>query len=64
MSAEASCPLCGKPNACARRCAGDADAPCWCESVVIPAEVLERVPDDQRNLACLCADCVAATRTL
>ena len=48
------CPLCGESNACGNL----AGAPtCWCSTATIPREVLERVPDEAVNLACVCARC-------
>ena len=54
------CPLCGKANACAPAASGDLKSPCWCTSVVIPAEVLALVPAQVRGKSCVCAACVAA----
>jgi hypothetical protein len=53
----AICPLCGKPNECAQAgCSGTA-ADCWCMSVVIPAEVLAKVPEDKVGKVCICRRC-------
>jgi hypothetical protein len=52
----ARCPLCGRDNACAM-VAGRAT--CWCFARRIPAEVLARVPEEARGVACLCARCAA-----
>lgn len=52
------CPLCGGANACARADGGDpSPGRCWCESVSIPGEVLERIPAASRGRHCLCAEC-------
>jgi hypothetical protein len=32
---------------------------CWCYSAEIPAEVMDRVPEDKRGIACICARCAA-----
>jgi len=32
---------------------------CWCMGVTISPQVLERVPDELKNQACLCPDCAA-----
>jgi hypothetical protein len=53
------CPLCGKPNQCAPARAGDFALACWCRSVVISQEVLERVPEALRGQACLCPACAS-----
>lgn len=51
------CPLCGEDNACgARRGAGT----CWCFSIQISDEVIERIPPALRNVACLCERCASA----
>jgi hypothetical protein len=54
----ARCPLCGGPNRCAmvsgRRV-------CWCFAFKISAELLERVPVDARERACMCEGCVTAS---
>jgi hypothetical protein len=53
-----TCPLCGGPNGCEPAASGRFDgAPCWCTSVKIPKEVLDRVPEADRRTACLCRRC-------
>lgn len=52
-----TCPLCGGDNACAPAQSGDLDTPCWCRQASFSAELLARVPEDQRGLACICAKC-------
>lgn len=49
------CPLCGQPNECGA-CQGDASA-CWCMSTPIGANVLARLPAEERGLRCICARC-------
>ena len=52
------CPLCGGPNGC-QLCAPVAGkGPCWCFTVVLPEELLARVPENLRNCACICRTCV------
>ncbi|XHR31228.1 MAG: cysteine-rich CWC family protein [Chthoniobacteraceae bacterium] len=52
------CPLCGGPNGC-HLCTTDANkGPCWCTEVTIPRELLERVPEELRNRACICRECI------
>ncbi|MBE7523234.1 MAG: cysteine-rich CWC family protein [Burkholderiales bacterium] len=53
----ARCPRCGAVNACAMA-AGD-PRPCWCTRVVVPAALLDALPDDAKGVACLCAACIA-----
>ncbi len=50
-----TCPLCGRPN----RCGACSNAvPCWCAEIVIPAELIARVPPESRDRACICRLCV------
>lgn len=54
------CPLCGSANQCAmeiERATGMQQPPCWCSTVRFDAELLARIPQEQRNLACVCAAC-------
>ncbi len=55
MSNANCCPLCGGPNDCGVALGKDN---CWCFSTPVPPEVLARVPEDQRNVACVCQKCV------
>lgn len=59
MSAEAPpdparCPLCAGENRC-QIAAGHST--CWCFDTPVPAEVLVRVPEAARGVACVCAGC-------
>lgn len=56
------CPLCGGANACALA-KGPPCGDCWCSDVVIPPDVLARVPSHLLGRACLCARCVGAGPT-
>lgn len=58
-AANHQCPLCGGPNACAPAQCGRYDVACWCTSARFPPELLARVPEAQRGLACICAGCAA-----
>lgn len=54
------CPVCGSANLCAmeiERATGMPQPPCWCTTVHFDAELLARMPQNQRNLACICATC-------
>ena len=53
------CPLCGEGNACGMA-AGQGD--CWCKTLKIPPEVLERVPAAARDAACVCESCATGTK--
>lgn len=52
------CPLCGGPNGCRMCATGGYKGPCWCETMRIPPELIERVPPELRNRACVCRKCV------
>jgi hypothetical protein len=57
------CPLCGEANRCAaeiRRATGEKQPPCWCVAVNFSPELLARVPEEKRGLACICARCAVA----
>lgn len=61
------CPLCGQGNQCAmqiERETGVAQGPCWCTTAVFDHAVLERVPAEARQLACICARCAATDSSL
>ena len=47
---ETVCPLCGDTNECG---VAAGKSTCWCFATAIPAEVLARVPVEQRNRACI-----------
>jgi hypothetical protein len=36
---------------------GVKQAPCWCTAAKFDMDLLERVPAEKRNLACICAAC-------
>ena len=50
---ERTCPLCGVDNQCTHGAVS-----CWCETVVVPKHVLDRVPEDKKGKACICKTCV------
>lgn len=52
------CPLCGGPNACKLCTTGGGSAPCWCATVNVPATLLACVPENKRNVSCICSTCV------
>jgi hypothetical protein len=54
------CPCCGQSNRCAQLDPNPDAAPCWCFEVQIDPQVLEALPAEQRDLACLCPRCAAA----
>ncbi|MBS0293360.1 MAG: cysteine-rich CWC family protein [Proteobacteria bacterium] len=50
------CPLCGQSNECAMA-AGRSPAQCWCMARPVAADALQRLPAEQRGLACICPQC-------
>lgn len=59
------CPLCGEPNQCAmelERATGIPQSPCWCTQAQFSAELLNKIPEAARGVACLCAACVKASQ--
>lgn len=57
------CPLCGQPNQCAMHALQNgavAQEPCWCTQEKIGADVLQRIPPEARDRACVCKACVRA----
>jgi hypothetical protein len=39
------------------RITGEKQPPCWCTQVDFSAQLLARVPDEAKRLACICAAC-------
>ncbi|CAB5720928.1 Uncharacterised protein [Delftia tsuruhatensis] len=56
------CPLCGRSNRCAVMEGGDPGG-CWCMDAPISPDALARIPQDARDLACLCPTCAALAAT-
>jgi len=57
MNGATRCPLCGGANECG---SAAGKSTCWCYSATIAPEVLARVPEDQRNINCICRACAEA----
>ncbi|MBX3247804.1 MAG: cysteine-rich CWC family protein [Myxococcales bacterium] len=51
------CALCGGENDCE---VARGEASCWCFAVTIPRSLLAKIPEDQRDTACICRACVDA----
>jgi hypothetical protein len=61
MSAQAlTCPRCGQPNQCAQANAQTPVTHCWCFAAHIEPSVLDSLPAELRNRACLCPRCAQA----
>jgi prepilin-type processing-associated H-X9-DG protein/prepilin-type N-terminal cleavage/methylation domain-containing protein len=52
------CPLCGAANGCQLCSPAAYKGSCWCARVEMPEPLLARVPENFRNRACICRDCV------
>jgi hypothetical protein len=53
------CPICGADNHCAVACGRGA---CWCFTRHIPDAVLEKIPPEARERACVCETCASGNR--
>lgn len=54
------CPICGEENRCAMtlpQSTGSTPKPCWCVTATFSPELLEKVPEESRNNACICLNC-------
>lgn len=51
------CPACGASNQCSLADPRSATQACWCYSVQIDPGVIEALPAELRNSACLCPRC-------
>lgn len=54
---DAVCPCCGEDNGCAVAHDHPAES-CWCMTLSLPAEALDRVKRIYPDSACLCRDCL------
>ena len=51
---ESICPICGKDN----NCMAHSNEPCWCNEMEIPKELLDLIPQDKKQKACICLKCI------
>jgi hypothetical protein len=58
-----TCPLCGEPNDCQLATTDSYKGPCWCVRETFPPDLLARVPEAARRVACVCRRCVVATQS-
>ena len=47
-----TCPICGEDNGCRN------SKDCWCHNIKIPKELLDTLPDDKKEVACICKSCI------
>jgi cysteine-rich CWC protein len=50
------CPLCGEVNHCA---VALGRSECWCFSIEIPDAVIEKIPPEAQQRACVCLSCAS-----
>ncbi|TDF81731.1 cysteine-rich CWC family protein [Pseudomonas sp. H9] len=58
------CPACGASNRCSLADPRTATHACWCYSVTIDPQIIEALPAEQRNKACLCPACAQVLEQL
>jgi len=52
-----TCPCCGRSNRCTQAGTEAPVSQCWCFTVTVDRQVLDALPAEQRNRACLCPRC-------
>jgi hypothetical protein len=57
MINEENCPICGRDNNC-HACTVGSVHNCWCMSTEIPKALLDMIPEEYRENACVCKKCV------
>ena len=58
------CPACGARNDCTQANPDTANQPCWCYGVTIDPAIIRALPEEQRNLTCLCPRCAKVLNPL
>ncbi|QVM90372.1 cysteine-rich CWC family protein [Pseudomonas entomophila] len=58
------CPACGATNQCGLADPRSATQGCWCFNVSIDPAILEALPAELRDKACLCPRCAAVDEQL
>jgi hypothetical protein len=58
------CPACGASNNCTLADPRTADQACWCFTVLIDPAIIQALPDELRNKACLCPRCAGINEGL
>ena len=59
-----TCPACGASNQCSLADPRTATQDCWCYGVEIDPQVIEALPDELRDKACLCPRCARVEEQL
>jgi hypothetical protein len=60
----AACPICGGDNSCHFAAPSGYKGDCWCAREEVPAALLERMPEEARNVACVCRRCIVAAQVI
>jgi hypothetical protein len=55
----ANCPLCGRENEC-QSASSSYKGKCWCAREDFSPDLLARIPEEARNVVCVCRRCVVA----
>lgn len=53
------CPICNKENKCGNELG---TSTCWCSTESFPEGIYQLVPEELRNKACICKDCLEEYR--
>ena len=64
MNSPQFCPACGASNQCGLADPRSATQPCWCFGVSIDPAVLDALPSELRDKACLCPRCAVVDEQL
>ncbi|WEZ89653.1 MULTISPECIES: cysteine-rich CWC family protein [unclassified Pseudomonas] len=64
MNDKQHCPACGAPNQCTLAVPRSATQACWCFGVAIDPAVLQALPAELRDKACLCPRCAGVLAQL
>jgi len=58
------CPLCGGLNQCQSEMAKTCqEGTCWCRAETFPSTLLTHLPEEERNMRCICLSCLKAFET-
>jgi len=57
MIEKGKCPICGRNNGCAFNTGADPKT-CWCMTTPVPKGLLSHIPDEMRNISCVCKSCI------
>jgi hypothetical protein len=51
------CPFCQEENLCEAHIPNNS---CWCNTIKVPLELREFIPEEKRMKACICKNCIEA----